>query len=105
MALPLHPRPALLLLGSDPYSAFPLKLAAGVHVVECVIEKFPLAGGDFFVAGALTIPHEEFLMRWTNLGQVTVLPADAYDSGCVIPAELSLVVTEHRWRVATIHSE
>ena len=95
----------LLMLGSDPYSDFPLKLEAGVHTVECVIERFPLSGGDFFVSGALTIPHEEFLARWANLGQVTVAPADVYDSGCVIPAELSLIVTDHRWRVAAVPCE
>ena len=92
----------LLMLANDPYSAYPLKLDAGTHAVECVIERFPLAGGDFFVSGAITIPHEEFLARWANLGQLTVAPADVYDSGCVITNEMSLVVTDHRWRVAAV---
>jgi lipopolysaccharide transport system ATP-binding protein len=92
----------LLTVGSDPYSAFPLKLDAGMHAVECVIDKLPLSAGDFFVSGAITIPHEEFLARWANLGQVTVAPADVYGSGCAITTELSSIVTEHHWRLAAV---
>ena len=95
----------LLMLANDPYSAFPLRLDAGVHSVECVIDRFPLSAGDFFVSGAITIPHEEFLARWANLGQVTVAPTDVYDSGCAITTEISIIVTDHRWRVSAVPAE
>ncbi|MCE9609823.1 MAG: ABC transporter ATP-binding protein [Chthoniobacter sp.] len=90
----------LLMLANDPDSGFPLKLEPGVHSIECVIEKFPLSAGDFFISGAITIPYEEFLARWANLGQVTVVAADVYDSGFVITTDQSIIVTDHHWRVA-----
>ena len=95
----------LLVIATDPQSGFPLNLEEGFHAVECVIEKLPLGAGDFFISGALTIPYEEFLARWANLGQLSVASGDVYDSGCVVTTDHSIIVTDHRWRVVAARRE
>ena len=92
----------LLMVANDPYNRFSLKLGAGLHSVECVIDRLPLSGGEFVITGALTIPHCEFLARWASLGRMTVEPADVYDSGFAITTEQTIIVTDQHWRLAAL---
>jgi lipopolysaccharide transport system ATP-binding protein len=88
-----------LLLASDPDSGFSLNLDLGEHVIECVVDRWPLNAGTFFVSGALTVPFEEYLVRMMPLGQLVVSPADLYRSGFTQTANRSLIATKHSWRL------
>jgi lipopolysaccharide transport system ATP-binding protein len=95
----------LLLLSTQPDGTMPLTFEVGVHQVECVIEKLPLAAGQYTIGAALAIPGIQWLWRSPDLAALTIVPRDVYGSGLAPAASRSLLALEHHWRRAAADTE
>jgi lipopolysaccharide transport system ATP-binding protein len=90
----------VLYLSTEPDSGFAMSLQPGEHAVECVIDKLPLAAGQFIVGAGLAIPWVEYLSWSPDLCTLAVASRDVYNSGYAPSADRSLIITPHRWRFA-----
>jgi lipopolysaccharide transport system ATP-binding protein len=90
----------VMYLSTQPDGVLPLSFEVGIGRVDCVVEKIPVASGDYVLGGALTIPWTEWLWRNRELGRLTVHPEDVYGSGYAPHAARGLVAVSHNWRVA-----
>jgi len=90
----------VLLLSTQPDGTLPLEFQAATQSVECVIERLPLAAGEYFLSAGLAIPNMEWLHWRQNIGRLSIVPHDVYGSGLAPVASRSLIAVEHHWRVA-----
>jgi hypothetical protein len=88
----------VLLLATQPDGVLPLAFTPGEHCVECLIEKLPLAAGEYTVGAALAVPTVQWLWRMPDLAGLTVVPRDVYGSGLAPVASRSLLAVPHHWR-------
>lgn len=88
----------LFLLSTQPDGTLPLHFEVGSHAVECIVEKFPFASGEYIIGAGLAIPQVEWLWHKTELGRLTVMPRDVYDSGLAPTAARALIAVGHFWR-------
>lgn len=89
----------ILLLSTQPDATLPISFKIGLNVVDCVIEKLPLASGEYIIVAGLAIPQVEWLLQKTELGKFTVMPRDIYGSGLAPTVERSLIAVEHKWSI------
>jgi len=87
----------LLLLSTQPDGTLPLSFEQGEGAVDCLIQQFPLASGEYVIGGGLAIPNAEWLWQKQELAMLTVSPKDVYGSGLAPVFSRSLIVVEHTW--------
>ena len=88
----------LVLLSTQPDGTMPLSFEVGEQCVDCLIEKIPFAAGEYIVGAGLAIPNLEWLWRDTDLGRLTVVARDVYESGLAPTASRCLLAIKHRWQ-------
>jgi lipopolysaccharide transport system ATP-binding protein len=88
----------LLLLSTQPDGTLPLAFTRGEHCVECVLEKLPLAAGEYTLSAALAIPTVQHLWRGQDLAGLTVVSRDVYGSGHAPKVPRSVLAVAHVWR-------
>ncbi|MBC7980533.1 MAG: ABC transporter ATP-binding protein [Armatimonadetes bacterium] len=88
--------PTVILLSTQPDGALPLTFEVGEQYVECAIEKLPLAAGQYMIHAGLAIPNAEWLWR-KEIGFLTVMPADVYESGLAPKVPRTLIALKHTW--------
>ncbi len=84
------------LLVFDSGSQIPFE--AGQHHVDCYIPRFPLASGEYFLGGGLSISRSGFLEYQKDLGLLRVHGKDVFNLGRPPETKRMLFATEHYWR-------
>lgn len=90
----------LVTLSTQPDGTLPLPLEAGDGAVDLVIEKFPMAAGDYVLGAGLAIPLVEYLCWNPELCWFSVFPRDVYGSGLAPNMPRSVTTFQHSWRTA-----
>ena len=82
---------------SFPDGRFSMTIDPGDHCVDCLIERMPLAAGEYSVGAGLAIHNSEWLWRVQDLGKLTINARDVYE--CGRPPEMpgKLLAVPHRW--------
>ena len=89
----------LLNLSTQPDSAIAMDIEVGAHTVDCCIQSFPLAAGQYFVSAALTIPNQKWLLDLEILGRLTIHPRDIFNSNMPPLSSRALLTVPHHWRI------
>lgn len=74
-----------------------LDLEPGRHFVDCIIEQFPLAAGEYVVGVGLTLPWTTSLFDVDDAATLEVREADVYESGFAPTANRGIVVPRWSW--------
>jgi lipopolysaccharide transport system ATP-binding protein len=87
----------LILSSTTPDHALPFSVEAGVHVLDCRFERFPLSAGDFVIGAGLAIPGVEYVWRNESMAPVSVASRDVFGSALPPASNRYLVVAPHTW--------
>lgn len=88
----------VLLLSTEPDSGFTMPIRSGRNTIDCFIENFPLAGGEWSIGAGLWMSHD--CLCWTpNLCVLQVEAGDPYGSGFSLRSSRTLISTPHRWKL------
>lgn len=87
----------LIHASTRPDDTVPLDLEPGQHFVDCIIEQFPLAAGEYLVGVGLTLPWTTTLFNADEAGVLEVREADVYESGFAPRADRGVVVPRWSW--------
>ncbi len=88
----------LLLLSTQPDGNLPLTFEPGEQCVDCVVDRIPLAAGEYIIGAGLAIPGMEYLWRQQELANLTIVARDVYGSGLAPAAPRSVLAVKHQWR-------
>jgi lipopolysaccharide transport system ATP-binding protein len=89
----------LMLLSTQPDGTLPLSIRAGEQSVDCLLERFPLAAGEYVIGAGLAVPNVEWLCWTPELARLTVHPQDVYGSGLAPHAPRSMIAVSHKWQL------
>ncbi|MGQ0800763.1 MAG: ABC transporter ATP-binding protein [Pseudomarimonas sp.] len=87
----------LLLTSTAPDHNQHFSIGAGQFFIECRIERFPLAAGEYVVGLGLAIPGVEYVWRNETICRLHVAPRDVFASGLPPAAKRYHVATAHAW--------
>jgi lipopolysaccharide transport system ATP-binding protein len=88
----------LLLMSSKPGINMPMKIKAGNHFVDCLIDSIPLAAGKYILGAGLAVPNIEWLFWEQELTQIEIHQKDVYESGFPPNAHDGLIAPKYSWR-------
>ena len=87
----------VLRLSTLPISGCVLPDLDGEGYLDCVIERLPLTGGQYFLGVGVGRPNVEYLVFNDNVASFEIVPFDAYGSGFGVDSRCGYVVVRHRW--------
>lgn len=80
-----------------PDGTVPLDLRPGLHFVDCLMTRFPLAAGRYLLGVGISRTYVDFLYLDTDAAILEVEPHDVYQSGLAPESSWSVVVPEYSW--------
>ena len=87
----------LILTSTSPDQTVCFSVEPGMFSVDCTIDKFPLAAGEYLVGLGLAIPGVEYVWRNDAVCRLHVAAKDVFESGLAPASSRYLVATAHRW--------
>jgi lipopolysaccharide transport system ATP-binding protein len=89
----------MLHLSSQPDSNYPISLPKGKWMVDCCVDEWPLAAGEYILGVNVTRPSVEYLWHGRDLVEFSVLPNDVFGSGLAPAFVRAPFVTRHSWQI------
>ena len=87
----------LIRYSTRPVSNVDVAFQRGMNSIECEFPNFPLAGGEYYLAVALTRPMVEWLYRNEVFAMLEVGERDFFGTGTPITSARSFIAVPHRW--------
>ncbi len=78
-------------------SGLHLPLRQGRHWVDCVVPRFPLSAGEYFMGGGLAFSNNQWLWRNTNVGPLLVNGSDVFHLGRPPVYGRMIFAASHSW--------
>jgi lipopolysaccharide transport system ATP-binding protein len=95
----------MLHLSSQPDSNYPINLPKGRWIVDCCVDEWPLAAGEYTLGVNVTRPSIEYLWLGRDLAQFSVLPNDVFSSGMPPTFMRAPFVARHNWKMSKTMEE
>ena len=90
----------LLLMSTQPGLNIPMEIKEGDHFVDCVLlDKFPLAAGNYVLGCGLAVPNKEWLCWNEKMVVFQVHERDVFKSGSSPVNKDMLMAIPYTWRV------
>ncbi len=78
-------------------SGLKVPIRKGVHQIDCVVSRMPLASGEYFLSAGIAVSNSQWIWREPHVGFLQIVGQDVFGIGRPPAYSRMMFAVEHRW--------